>query len=68
MLSKVIKLLNDLRASLNESNTSLLTAAKGLEEKNQGILDTYDEKLRNLAEVVIPDLKEVINVKDGKIS
>ncbi|CAD8099576.1 unnamed protein product [Paramecium primaurelia] len=67
LISKVTKLLNQLRTSLLESRLQLVVSSQGLEAMNKELLATYDEKLNVLSTVILPDFKENIEIKDAEI-
>ncbi|CAD8098253.1 unnamed protein product [Paramecium primaurelia] len=67
LISKVTKLLNELRTSLLESRLQLVVSSQGLETMNKELLATYDSKLNVLSTVVLPDFRENIEIKDAEI-
>ncbi|CAD8194959.1 unnamed protein product [Paramecium pentaurelia] len=67
LISKVTKLLNQLRTSLLESRLQLVVSSQGLEAMNKELLSTYDQKLNVLSTVILPDFRENIEIKDAEI-
>ena len=48
-----------------ESRLSLVVSSSGIEATNKGILSTYEERVDNLTNIVLPDFRQEIEIKDG---
>ncbi|KAM3143537.1 hypothetical protein pb186bvf_004299 [Paramecium bursaria] len=68
LYSKVRKILNELRASLAASRITLTNSYEAIRSDNLAIFEQYQDRLNNLSDIIIPQIKEDIGTVDGQIS
>ena len=65
MVTKVIRLLQDLRQSLNGSRVSLQNNYQAEKQEGEQLLAFHVERVASLTNVVIPSLQDEIETKNG---
>lgn len=67
MVTKVIRLLQDLRQSISASRVTLQNNYQFEKEEGERLLASHTERVNNLSNVVIPSLQDEIESRIGEI-